>query len=273
MTEYRDIIGVAIQKVIEGAPSAQVLARPRRNSRTCSTRPRAETRGGVRREGAGRHSPGVRRARRARADLFFFFFFFFFLFFAMLSLTGPVATPARASGRVGSWAHRNARWLFPAPAVLLVATIIVYPVVYTVWMSLQEWIASSLTPPKLIGLANYWKILFGDPRFQEAVVRTLYFTAPGDRRRDGARGGDGAPVQPGVLGARPPADARNPAHGGDPRRHRPRLRDDVPPDARGGQLHAVRPPPGRRSSGPTRAGPRSTRWRWWTSGSGRRSSC
>ena len=26
MTEYRDIIGVAIQKAIEGAPAAQVLA-------------------------------------------------------------------------------------------------------------------------------------------------------------------------------------------------------------------------------------------------------
>ena len=85
----------------------------------------------------------------------------------------PVATP---SGRLGRWLHRNARWLFPAPAVLLVAAIIVYPIVYTVWMSLQDWFASSLTPPKFIGLANYQKILVGDPRFREAVVRTLYFT-------------------------------------------------------------------------------------------------
>jgi multiple sugar transport system permease protein len=60
--------------------------------------------------------------------------------------------------------------------VLLVAAIIVYPIVYTVWMSLQDWFASSLTPPKFIGLANYQKILVGDPRFREAVVRTLYFT-------------------------------------------------------------------------------------------------
>ena len=34
----------------------------------------------------------------------------------------------------------------------------------------------SLTPPRFIGLENYGKILFGDPRFREAVVRTLYFT-------------------------------------------------------------------------------------------------
>jgi multiple sugar transport system permease protein len=77
---------------------------------------------------------------------------------------------------VGRWAHRNARWLFPAPAVLLVAAIIAYPVVYTVWMSFQEWFASSLTRPKLIGLANYQKILAGDPRFRDSVVRTVYFT-------------------------------------------------------------------------------------------------
>ncbi len=81
------------------------------------------------------------------------------------------------SGRLGHWAHRHARWLFPAPAILLVAAIIAYPVVYTVWMSLQEWFASSLIAPKFIGMANYRKIFVGDPRFQEAVARTVYFTA------------------------------------------------------------------------------------------------
>ena len=88
----------------------------------------------------------------------------------------PAVGRPRASRRLGGWGHRNARWLFPAPAVLLVAAIIVYPIVYTVWMSLQDWFASSLTLPKFIGLANYQKILVGDPRFREAVVRTLYFT-------------------------------------------------------------------------------------------------
>lgn len=95
-----------------------------------------------------------------------------------MPVTGVVATAPRApSRRLGNWGHRNARWLFPAPAILLVAAIIVYPIVYTVWMSLQDWFASSLTLPKFIGLANYQKILIGDPRFREAVVRTLYFTA------------------------------------------------------------------------------------------------
>ncbi|HYL81841.1 MAG TPA: sugar ABC transporter permease, partial [Candidatus Acidoferrum sp.] len=78
--------------------------------------------------------------------------------------------------RVSRFSHRYARYIFPAPAVLLVGLIIVYPVLYTGWMSLQEWFASSLTLPKFIGAANYQKILTGDPRFREAFFRTLYFT-------------------------------------------------------------------------------------------------
>ena len=78
-----------------------------------------------------------------------------------------------SSGRLARWGHRHARWLFPAPAVLLVAVIIVYPIFYTGWMSLQEWSASSLTAPRFIGVANYHKIALADARFQEAVGRTI----------------------------------------------------------------------------------------------------
>lgn len=83
---------------------------------------------------------------------------------------------AAVIGPVGRWAHRHAPWLFPAPAAHLVAAIIAYPIAYTGWMSLQEWYASSLTAPKFIGVANYQKIVLGDPRFREAFVRTVYFT-------------------------------------------------------------------------------------------------
>jgi multiple sugar transport system permease protein len=88
----------------------------------------------------------------------------------------PAPSPAAASGRLGRWAHRHAAWVFPAPAVLLVAAIIAYPVIYTVWMSLQEWFISSLTPPKFAGLANYQKILLSDDRFRGAFFRTIWFT-------------------------------------------------------------------------------------------------
>ena len=95
------------------------------------------------------------------------------------------SSPARSAQEVGTegfglwfsrFTHHNARFIFPAPAVIAVALIIVYPVIYTGWMSLQEWFASSLTLPKFIGTANYHRILTGDPRFREAFFRTLWFT-------------------------------------------------------------------------------------------------
>lgn len=78
--------------------------------------------------------------------------------------------------RISRFGHRHASLIFPAPAVLVVACIIVYPLFYTGWMSLQEWFASSLTLPKFIGFSNYQKILTGDPRFRDAFVRTVHFT-------------------------------------------------------------------------------------------------
>lgn len=78
--------------------------------------------------------------------------------------------------RISRFVHRRARYVFPAPAFIVVGLIVVYPVFYTGWMSLQEWFASSLTPPTFIGVANYQKILVADPRFREAFFRTLYFT-------------------------------------------------------------------------------------------------
>jgi multiple sugar transport system permease protein len=51
-----------------------------------------------------------------------------------------------------------------------------FPILYTGWMSLHDWYASSLTRPEFIGVGNYKKILTADPRFREAFFRTLYFS-------------------------------------------------------------------------------------------------
>lgn len=78
--------------------------------------------------------------------------------------------------RLSRLLHRHARFIFPAPAVLVVALIIVYPVFYTGWMSLQQWVLASVAPPKFLGLTNYQDILLRDERFHWAFFRTLYFT-------------------------------------------------------------------------------------------------
>jgi multiple sugar transport system permease protein len=74
------------------------------------------------------------------------------------------------------YAQRHARYILPAPAFIVVGLIIVYPVFYTGWMSLTEWFASSLTPPKFIAIENYTRILTADARFRDAFLRTIYFT-------------------------------------------------------------------------------------------------
>ncbi len=71
---------------------------------------------------------------------------------------------------------RHPGWLFPLPAVLALFLLMIFPVVYTVWMSLHEWFVSSITPPKFVGLANYVQIIARDTRFHQSLLRTIYFT-------------------------------------------------------------------------------------------------
>jgi multiple sugar transport system permease protein len=63
---------------------------------------------------------------------------------------------------------------FIAPAVVVVLAVIVFPWMFTLWMSLFDWRIGS--PHVFAGLTNYTD-LFGNQRFLEAVVHTLVFTA------------------------------------------------------------------------------------------------
>jgi multiple sugar transport system permease protein len=64
-------------------------------------------------------------------------------------------------------------WPFLLPAGLVVFAVIVFPWIFTLYMSVHEWkVGEDLT---YVGLANY-VALFTDERFGWAVLRTLYFT-------------------------------------------------------------------------------------------------
>ena len=60
------------------------------------------------------------------------------------------------------------------PALVVVLAVIVFPWLFTIWMSLNEWKVGS--PTTFVGLANYLR-LPNDPRFVEAVGHTLVYTA------------------------------------------------------------------------------------------------
>lgn len=68
-----------------------------------------------------------------------------------------------------------ASWLFPLPAVLVVAIMLAYPVGYTVWLSLHDLSPFNLDKPAWIGFENYATLL-KDTRFHAALERTIYFT-------------------------------------------------------------------------------------------------
>ena len=61
-------------------------------------------------------------------------------------------------------------WVFAVPAAIIVAAVIVFPWLFTLFMSVHDWKVSGATP--FVGLA-----MLADERFQWAIVRTLVFTA------------------------------------------------------------------------------------------------
>ncbi len=83
-------------------------------------------------------------------------------------------------GQTGSrwalFAERHPVLVFTAPAAFVVFVLTIFPVLYTVYMSLHSWFASSLTSPEFVGLANFQRAFLQDERFRNALWLTLYFT-------------------------------------------------------------------------------------------------
>src|SRR5258705_12851883 len=52
----------------------------------------------------------------------------------------------------------------------------VFPVAFTLYMSVHSWYASSLTSPEFVGLANFKRAFVDDERFRNALWLTIYFT-------------------------------------------------------------------------------------------------
>ena len=63
-------------------------------------------------------------------------------------------------------------WLFLAPALLLIAVFVLYPIVSVVYYSFTDFSIS--TPPEWIGLANYQKLV-GDPTFWLAFTHSIVY--------------------------------------------------------------------------------------------------
>ncbi len=71
--------------------------------------------------------------------------------------------------------EKNLRWIFPLPAALLVVALMIFPVFFTVYLSLNDWNMLSGGGISFNGLKNYAEMLSND-RFWNATLRTIYFT-------------------------------------------------------------------------------------------------
>jgi multiple sugar transport system permease protein len=74
-----------------------------------------------------------------------------------------------------SFADRNLPWLFPVPALAFVALLMVFPVLYTLYLSFTNWNLTSGMPATFVGLRSYARVLV-EPRFLDALGRTFAFT-------------------------------------------------------------------------------------------------
>jgi multiple sugar transport system permease protein len=86
------------------------------------------------------------------------------------------AIPSGGSSRLSIFIERHPVLIFTTPATVVVFILMVFPVFYTVYMSLHSWFASSLTSPEFVGLANFKRAFSQDERFRNALWLTLYFT-------------------------------------------------------------------------------------------------
>ncbi|GHU25803.1 ABC transporter permease [Betaproteobacteria bacterium] len=74
-----------------------------------------------------------------------------------------------------SFLDRHLKILFPLPALIFIALLMIFPVLYTFGLSFTNWNLTSGMPLSFAGLRNYTRVL-AEPRFLDALGRTFYFT-------------------------------------------------------------------------------------------------
>lgn len=87
------------------------------------------------------------------------------------ALSTKAAAPA-PSGKRHDFSRKY--WVFALPATIVILLVIVFPWLFTVYMSAQDWQPTGETT--FVGLDNY-RTLFADERFRSSIWITFYFTA------------------------------------------------------------------------------------------------
>ncbi|MBE1488464.1 carbohydrate ABC transporter permease [Plantactinospora soyae] len=92
---------------------------------------------------------------------------------AVIASTPSSSTDTSAWTR---WANIHRKWLFAAPAMVFVGALIIFPLAWTLYLSLTDAEGSVRAESEFIGFANYLEVLSDTDRFWPAVLRTVGFT-------------------------------------------------------------------------------------------------
>ena len=91
----------------------------------------------------------------------------------MTALTERQAAPVAEAAPPYGAERRRSYWPFVVPAVVVVGSVIVFPWVFTVWMSMHEWTVGGAR--RFTGLSNYARLV-SDERFIASIGHTLVYT-------------------------------------------------------------------------------------------------
>ncbi len=95
----------------------------------------------------------------------------------MIDDTSARAAPTRG-GRtdrtIRGLSDRTVAWIFIAPTVLLLLAVNIFPLIWTVWLSLTNYRANRNQPAEWIGIRNYQRILT-DPDIWNSMQVTAHF--------------------------------------------------------------------------------------------------
>lgn len=94
-------------------------------------------------------------------------------------MTTKASTPQNRASRfegLSRWANAHLRGIFIVPSLVYIAVMIIFPILYTVFLSFTNARGSVARPFSFIGFDNYTRWLSDVDRFWPAVGRTIYYT-------------------------------------------------------------------------------------------------
>lgn len=91
-------------------------------------------------------------------------------------MTTVVRRDAGVGARYSHWVNKHRKWVLAAPAMIFIALLLIFPLVWTLYLSFTNSRGSVRAPLDFVGFENYLGVLTDTDRFWPAVGRTAYFT-------------------------------------------------------------------------------------------------